>query len=243
MKGMKKFTLIELLIVVGIIGILLTILLPSLTRARSEARKVVCMSNQSQMAKRIFFYSKENNGKMPGAKISIGHHTRSFFKKGTNWGTRQNFANLWDSIDEIREDSASGQMSYCPSQKNKGFKWESYSSSGTFPQSANPFGWSHRVRAGYNFNPGRVSNSWSAKYPRIEKFEEDTILITDLFTQANSLQSVGDVMSHADVKSFIFAKGDGGVKIKKASNFISTIRGGDWQTQAALNTVCDMLNE
>lgn len=240
---MKKFTLIELLIVVAIIGILLTLLLPSLGRARSEARKAVCMSNQSQMAKRVFLYSKNKNGKVPGASVSTGHHTRSFFFTGTNWGTRQNFANLWDSIDEIREDTGTGQMVYCPSQENEGFKWESYSSSGVFPQSHNPFGWSYRVRAGYNFNPWRATNSWAAKYPRVDKFEEETILITDLFTQARELQSVGDIMSHADVKSFIFAKGDGSVKIKRSSNFISIIRAGDWQTKADLNSVCDMLNQ
>ena len=239
---MKKFTLLELLLVVAIIGILLTLLLPSLGRARSEAKKVVCMSNQSQMAKRVFLRAKTQNGKLPGAAVSIGHHTRTFFKSGTNWNTRQNFANLWDSIQEAREDNGTGQMVYCPSQENEGFQWESYSSTGLFPQSHNPFGWSHRVRAGYNFNPWRVTNSWSAKYPRVDKFEEDTILITDLFTQANELQAVGDIMSHADIKSFVFTKGDGSVKVKKSSSFINTIRGANWQTQADLNSVCDMLN-
>lgn len=239
---MKKFTLIELLVVVAIIGILLTLLLPSLGRARNEAKKVVCMSNQSQMAKRVFLRIKTQNGKVPGASVSTGHHTRSFFKNGTSWGSRQNFANLWDSIEEIREDNGTAQMIYCPSQENEGFKWESYSSSGTFPQSHNPFGWSSRVRAGYNFNPWRVSNSWSAKYERVDKFEEETILITDLFTQANSLQSTGDIMSHANINAFIFTKGDGSVKIKRSANFINTIRGADWQSQADLNSVCDMLN-
>ena len=241
---MKKFTLIELLVVVAIIGILLTLLLPSLARARSEAQKAVCMSNQSQMTKRIFLYSKRNSGKVPGASITTGHHTRSFFKSGTNWGTRENFANLWDSIAEIREDNGTAQMIYCPSQENEAFKWESYSSNGTFPQSHNPFGWSYRVRAGYNYNPWReTDSSWSARYKRIDKFEEETILMTDLFTQASQMYSKGDILSHTEVKAFIFAKGDGSVKIKKSSSFLNTIRSGDWQTQGDLNSVCNMLNQ
>lgn len=239
---MKKFTLLELLVVIAVIGILLTLLLPSLGRARKEAKKVVCMSNQSQMAKRVYLHSKTHNGKVPQASVSIGHHTRSFFKSGTNWGTRENFANLWDSIAEIREDNGTAQMIYCPSQENEGFKWESYSSSGTFPQSHNPFGWSHRVRAGYNFNPWRVTNTWAAKYPRVELFEDETILITDLFTQANSLQSTGDIMSHADIKSFVFTKGDGSTFSKRSANFINTIRAADWESKADLNSVCEMLN-
>lgn len=46
---MKKFTLIELLIVVAIIGILVSLLLPSLKKARNATKSVVCKSNQKNM--------------------------------------------------------------------------------------------------------------------------------------------------------------------------------------------------
>ena len=42
---MKKFTLLELLVVVAIIGILSSMLLPSLRKARKEAMGSVCKSN------------------------------------------------------------------------------------------------------------------------------------------------------------------------------------------------------
>ena len=57
---MKKFTLIELLIVVAIIGILLSILLPSLNKARQASHKVVCMSNLKQHGVALLHYHKDN---------------------------------------------------------------------------------------------------------------------------------------------------------------------------------------
>ena len=45
----KAFTLVELLVVVGIVALLVAILTPSLTRARSQARSAVCQSNLHQL--------------------------------------------------------------------------------------------------------------------------------------------------------------------------------------------------
>ena len=64
-KRVSPFTLLELLIVVAIIGILLTLLLPSLTRAREKAIRAVCLSNQQQVYRGFVRYIKDNNGKLP----------------------------------------------------------------------------------------------------------------------------------------------------------------------------------
>ena len=60
---MKKFTLIELLIIVAIIGILLSLLLPSLRKARDKAHIAVCMSNLSQIHKANAMFLKDNEFK------------------------------------------------------------------------------------------------------------------------------------------------------------------------------------
>ena len=61
---MKKFTLIELLIVVAIIGILVSLLMPSLSQARVKARKAVCMVNTNQIAKAFIMNSDNHNGRV-----------------------------------------------------------------------------------------------------------------------------------------------------------------------------------
>ena len=62
---MKKFTLIELLIVIAIIGVLVSILLPSLRKARETAKFTVCKSNLSQHAKLVMIASKDNSNRLP----------------------------------------------------------------------------------------------------------------------------------------------------------------------------------
>ncbi len=64
-RGMKGFTLIELLVVVAIIALLVSILLPSLGRARRQAHTVACMSNLDQVLKSLRMYQDDNKGWMP----------------------------------------------------------------------------------------------------------------------------------------------------------------------------------
>lgn len=63
--GKNKFTLIELLIVVAIIGMLLSILLPSLAQARQKAMNAVCMGNLRQIGTVNHVYMKEHDNSFP----------------------------------------------------------------------------------------------------------------------------------------------------------------------------------
>lgn len=67
----QAFTLVELLVVIGIIAVLISILLPSLHKAREAANRTACMSNMRQIITATIMYINDNDDWLPGA----------------NWGT------------------------------------------------------------------------------------------------------------------------------------------------------------
>ncbi|MGE3182486.1 MAG: type II secretion system protein, partial [Phycisphaerae bacterium] len=63
----KGFTLIELLVVVAIIALLISILLPSLSRARELAKRAVCRANARGIAQSCHLYANDNREWFPVA--------------------------------------------------------------------------------------------------------------------------------------------------------------------------------
>jgi prepilin-type N-terminal cleavage/methylation domain-containing protein/prepilin-type processing-associated H-X9-DG protein len=94
------FTLVELLVVVGIIAILITVLLPALNSAREAARRTQCAANLHNVAAALNIYANENRRKLP-------QHAGP----GNNW--------LWDipiaTRDAIIKAGAQRDHFYCPS--------------------------------------------------------------------------------------------------------------------------------
>ncbi|AQQ70329.1 PilD-dependent protein PddA [Limihaloglobus sulfuriphilus] len=58
----RGFTLIELLVVISIIALLMSILMPALTRARDQAKTVICKARQKDIGLAINFYVNDHNG-------------------------------------------------------------------------------------------------------------------------------------------------------------------------------------
>ena len=65
MRRNHAFTLVELLVVIGIIALLIAMLLPALHRARSAAVMTKCMSNHRQVMQAMLMYVNDNRGRLP----------------------------------------------------------------------------------------------------------------------------------------------------------------------------------
>ncbi|HEX8525287.1 MAG TPA: type II secretion system protein [Tepidisphaeraceae bacterium] len=65
MPRRRGFSLVELLVVIGMIAILIGLLLPALIRARESAKSIKCAAQLSEIGKAIFAYATWNKGKTP----------------------------------------------------------------------------------------------------------------------------------------------------------------------------------
>lgn len=114
---MKRFTLLELLIVVAVIAILLSLLLPSLGKARLKAKRAVCLSNLSQLNIAQNAYGQNNNGRL------------AVSSRGTNWSNHSNVSlhawekNIFDSL-KLNYLNDEAQAFICPIQEAPDTWWE-----------------------------------------------------------------------------------------------------------------------
>jgi prepilin-type processing-associated H-X9-DG protein len=90
-RSRMAFTLVELLVVIGIIALLISILLPTLGRARESANSVKCMANLHSMGEALYIYASDYQGSLPigqiinGSTITAGGVNVVYTGDSTSW--------------------------------------------------------------------------------------------------------------------------------------------------------------
>lgn len=110
------FTLIELLVVVAIIALLIAILLPSLSKARENARTVVCGTHMRAIAMAHLMYAEDNHGRLCIGSVQTGNN---YYPNGWFWATQLVQQNYIGAANNVAP--AGGQIGavprgifYCP---------------------------------------------------------------------------------------------------------------------------------
>ena len=106
----QAFTLIELLVVIGVIAVLLSVIVPSLSRAKAQSREVVCRSNLRQLTVANLGYAVENNSEfiLAAPDIFTGQNLKRWH------GVRNDLNSFFDSTrSPLADYMADGQVKQC----------------------------------------------------------------------------------------------------------------------------------
>jgi prepilin-type N-terminal cleavage/methylation domain-containing protein/prepilin-type processing-associated H-X9-DG protein len=164
------FTLVELLVVIGIIALLISILLPALNSAKERANRVKCASNLRQIGQGILLYANDNKSAYPRTRASAGASSTTMtwfrnstesdpFRTGGGVGPFNDVTGCWFLL--VRNADINPEVFVCPSsnQEKDSLNNQAPTLRGNFSSSnnlsysfANPYPSNNAVGLGYKLN-------------------------------------------------------------------------------------------
>ena len=139
----SAFTLIELLVVVAIIALLVSILLPTLSKAREQTRRVVCATNLHHWSLMLNIYANENRGRYPRggliwegtalAPMNVTSDTEAEMRSLPWWdwfGYDDNWDFNWTATETLKWDR--NNFVTCPNLAKLGHPYPAYFNAGLY---------------------------------------------------------------------------------------------------------------
>ncbi len=119
MRNRTAFTLVELLVVIGVIALLVSILLPALNKAREAAHRVACSSNQRQLVMALRAYANDNRDCVPLGYLFSSRWGSYMIRDPVQYGTKPY---LMLGILYISGHLTDPKTYYCPSEIDE--RWQ-----------------------------------------------------------------------------------------------------------------------
>ena len=171
----RGFTLVEILVVIGILAVLMSILIPVIRQARKQANTVKCMNNQKQLVQASTMFSRDNNDLLPF----------------TGWGDQ---AVIYWAYD------ASKPMTWTPADLEKGQIWRYLKDRRVFrcPEDAGPWpAGSITAVLGYCMN-GAASGFGSNNNEGLSilRFHPDDVLFFELPSTNSNFNGANDATNY-----------------------------------------------